>query len=849
MASNKNIFFATNPAHITDALWHLIDTSGVALQDILIFLPSRRAIRTVEKMLVKKHGHAVILPHLVPLGTGVDDADEYEPSKPDIISNTERVVLLARLLSADKNIKNISTALPIARDLIRMTDYLENEGIDFSTIDWADSVDEKYAEHFQDKAKILSILSEQMPAIIGHRQTTTQMRNADIRAWIDVLNKENCRYKLVVVCGSTASVPATADLMAAIAKLPFGKIILSGKIGGRESDFVLPTNPYCSEYAFLNRIEYKLEEIQPIDVGSSETIDFMNASFGNDPRKPDNPSAVSHCYLVECDHESVEALAVAEIAQDAIKEHKSVLVITPDAAANQRIATAFDAYGINADFSSGHPATMHAVGRAILNLFDKWIEKNPNEYTELYDASNHDLFNMVVDLVDTHHDIWFPSFNSTDENAIPIWMAIKELSDALQNNGIVLSLADARAFIFDTLSGVVMRVRPTQDTPVCVLGTIESRMQSADVVIMTGLNDGMFPARGYENAWLPLGVSERIGLPSPDRKVSLMSLDFMNLSCCARVYWLRSKISGDVKNIESRFISRVTARGGMFDKSFGEKLVSKIHSQDNVPPKPLNYDAPTPPPDWSEVYVTELEKLIHNPYVFYVGHILRLNHQDDYWETPDGRKFGTLVHDVARVAEPGVTPEILVSSLDTAAKKLLGNEGTLFKFWHKRFVDFAPKLAEEINENPNAQREVKGSVDIPVGDNGATRRVSACADRVWDGVVMDIKTGALPTESQLKQGNVPQLPIEAYILQSGGFDIPTTALSQTPVIKFLQLHSSNIGYVTYNATVTAEMVSTTVEKVKGLFNMYTAGNAPYEYHENSNKKYKIFDDLARVDDL
>ena len=74
----------------------------------------------------------------------------------------------------------------------------------------------------------------------------TQQRNDDIRSWIKKLDEYDC----VVVCGSTASVPATADLMCAVANNANGKIILSGKISGRPEDFELDTNPYNSECKF-----------------------------------------------------------------------------------------------------------------------------------------------------------------------------------------------------------------------------------------------------------------------------------------------------------------------------------------------------------------------------------------------------------------------------------------------------------------------------------------------------------------------------------------------------------------------------------------------------------------------
>lgn len=46
------------------------------------------------------------------------------------------------------------------------------------------------------------------------------------------------------------------------------------------------------------------------------------------------------------------------------------------------------------------------------------------------------------------------------------------------------------------------------------MGTIESRMQTADVIILTGLNEGMFPGLGYENAWLPRDIAKnRFAVP------------------------------------------------------------------------------------------------------------------------------------------------------------------------------------------------------------------------------------------------------------------------------------------------------------------------------------------------
>ena len=816
---------------MADALWRVMCDAGVDVCDMLIFLPSRRAVRTVEKMIAGRLGGCAILPTLVPLGSGVDDVEEDDVFKPDVISNTERVVVLAKLLAADASIGNISSALPVARDLVRMQDYLENEGVDASDINWTDLVDEKYANHFQNKAKIMNVLSEFMPIYANGRITSTMARNRDIRAWIDCLDK----YKLVVVCASTASVPATSDLMVEIAKKSHGRIILSGKISGRDIDFELDTNPYNSEYKFLKRLNLSANDVIPIDVGDvSNVIDFMNYAFGNDCAITDVNCDLSNCHLIECPREAVEADVVAEIVQRSVADNKSVLVITPDAAGNQRIANALGARGLNADFSGGMSGTMTVTGRAILNILDSWIDADVNIFDRFYCECNFNLFDTIAKIVDEYKSEFTPGFEPDDPVSIQIWNAIKDLSDVLMRADVRLSLFDARALIADAIGTVSVRGQMNDSADVVVLGTIESRMQTADVVILTGLNEGMFPSRGYENAWLPRNLADKIGLPSADRKVSLQSLDFMNLSCGTQVYWMRSLVSGGVQTMESRFISRVIARRGVFDKNI--QILNDVLAYDDVPPCPLDTSVPTPPPDWSDVYVTELELLIHNPYAFYVRHILRLYVMDDYWTLPDARKFGDLVHKVIE-ENSGKSADVLVREMDRRALEILGPDSIVFHFWHKRFLEIAPIVVSELSRMQNMHSEIPGAVKI------AGRTVRARADGVWNEGVMDIKTGSAPSKSQLEQGNMPQLPLEAYMLQSGGFSgfTPVTR----PLMRFLQLKNSDVRIIEYDSDTTQQMINAAVDKVTTLFNIYSAGGAGYEYHDTSEQKYHQYDDLAR----
>ncbi len=830
MKKNKSIFCASNPAKLPDALWEVIRDDIGALSDLIIFLPSRRAVRTVEKMIVDKIGNAAVLPKLVALGEGVDDPDmEPDISGDDIVSNFERVIVLAKMLSGDPNVRTISNALPLASDMVRMQDYIENEGA--GHVDWTSLVDEKYAAHFQKKAEFLTLADSVLPKIFPNKITVTQKRNADIRDWIDYLKNHKSK---VIVCGSTASVPASADLMAHVANMPNGYIILPGKIPGHEN-VTGDCDPYASELKFLEKIGAMPGDIRIIDTGTSAT-EFLNAAFSNsgnfDPKLP-----VPNSQLIECNRESEEAECVAEIAARAVDDNKSVLVITPDAAGNQRIAAAFARRNLSADFSGGVSGAMTPIGRAILNWIDDLLEAKDKK------PEIDNLFETIVSAIETNFDLMSPKFE-IDDIAGSVLDAIKQASDVISRNGIVLNLADARAVIANAISGVSVRPPMNDNAKISVLGTIESRMQTADVVILTGLNEGMFPSRGYENAWLPRMVAEKIGLPPADRKVSLMAMDFMNLSCAQNVYWLRSRTAGSSQTTESRFLSRVAVANQSTASNQRSKILDNVRARDNVQYDRMDYSPPAPPADQSDVYVTELELLIHNPYAFYCRHILRLRPKNDYWAEPDARDFGNLVHKV--IEESGIgnqklSIDGLVEQLDEKAKTILEPGSVIFHFWHKRFVEIAPAIVSLFQESGIRNQRIEIGLDTII----AGRKARARADMVYDKlisdscktipVVLDIKTGAAPNKSQLEQGNMPQLPLEAHMIGA-------------TVIQFLQLQNNNVKLIEYSGELAQSMINASLDKVSQLFGRYSKDYEPYEYYETSDPKYQVYDDFARVDD-
>ncbi len=907
----NNIYNVSNPSEILNILWDRIKSYSDDFSKLLLFLPSRRAIRSFEMLIVKNIGHAVVLPNMVPLGTGVDNEEET-----DVLSNQERVIKLASILTSVPYIKTISAALPLAHDFVAMQDYLENEGIDIKTIDWDevfnmnDSTDTATQNTKKAKAELLKIMTNFLDGISvksvdeytsiqdyvektnedtsdinwndvfnsaksellkgmtkqNMLKTQTQTRNENILLWKEKIKN----YEKVIVCGSTASVPVTADLMEYIAHCDNGEIILSGKISGQKSDLERDTNPYYAEYKFLKKLG--MEPTDVITLGKeNKYIDFYNEAFGNTCEqtqpKPDNFT------YVECNRENQEAALALQLAIDTIKsdKNKTVLIVTPDKVANQRIRTEVENYNsqqndkdkIAVDFSAGISGNMTGLGRALLNLIDDFINDKNEPFDKLFQEYDLDLYEMLTDFVENHFDKGFkdyeirPNISCESKDDFPIWHSIKNMSDILKgfykdlsDVGIYLTVYDIRAFLEDAIQTVSVRYPCPKNCRISVLGTIEARMQTADVVILTGLNEDMFPALGYQSFWIPKSAAEKIGMPSQNKKVSLMALDFMTLSCAPKVYWLRTKQSDGRMNLESRFISRV--RVYMDDIKSKTDLLNLVDCHDDVIYNPI-VDAAVPKKiDNSDVFVTELRTLLNNPYAFYVKHILKLKPQDEYWAIPDQRHFGNIVHDIIE-NHLGESEEDLIKLMDEQVEDIKKEYPVLYGFWHERFVEIAnyvSGLATNIKDNiMNAKIETQGSAEVEFGD-GKKRTICAKADIVWPEGVMDIKTGNIPDNSAFKKGDDPQVPMEGYILQKNGFKEVESNPDVIPALQFLQLKKHREQIVSFEEGESKKLIEVCVKRVQDAFEKYSQAGVEYEYENKDGKhnKFSDCDDFARRED-
>ncbi|WP_373866722.1 double-strand break repair protein AddB [Methylobacterium oxalidis] len=225
----------------------------MALAAVTVYLPTRRAARALGTVLAERLGEAALLPRMIPLG----EADEAEldlaanpllENGPDALNPSmpplERRLILARLVQAwaetvDRKLLPIdddvpflvpsspSDAVGLAGDLERLMDALTVEGLPWSEI--GSAVEAEYSQYFGLTLDFVRIAAENWPRILAERGLSDPVSRARrlVLAEAERLVRERPADP-VVVAGSTGSVPATARLIAAVAALPRGAVVLPG---------------------------------------------------------------------------------------------------------------------------------------------------------------------------------------------------------------------------------------------------------------------------------------------------------------------------------------------------------------------------------------------------------------------------------------------------------------------------------------------------------------------------------------------------------------------------------------------------------------------------------------------
>ncbi|MGR3712845.1 MAG: double-strand break repair protein AddB, partial [Shimia sp.] len=195
---------------------------------------------------------------------------------------------------------------------------------------------------------------------------------------------------------------------------------------------------------------------------------------------------------------------------------------------------------------------------------------------------------------------------------------------------------------------------------ILVWGTLEARVQGADLVILGGLNEGSWPEAPSPDPWLNRKMRHDAGLLLPERRIGLSAHDFQQAVCASEVWITRAIRTDEAETVPSRWVNRLlNLLGGLPEQNGPEALadmrargqiwIDHIRALETFPETPAAQRPSPVPPSAAQprkLSVTEIKRLIRDPYAIYAKHVLRLRPMDPLMRTPDALLRGIIVHEI-----------------------------------------------------------------------------------------------------------------------------------------------------------------------------------------------------------
>ncbi len=434
-------------------------------------------------------------------------------------------------------------------------------------------------------------------------------------------------------------------------------------------------------------------------------------------------------------------------------------------------------------------------GKAYAGILDR-LEPAFGGFAQVMENGRHEL----ATLVQLHRSACESICHDPLSEMLPLWAgeagevadeAFSLLIEAASGVQIQLSGMEYAAFIRVILEAVSVRPHFGRHPRLSILGPLEARLQRADLMILGGLNEGVWPPVTDPGPWLNRPMRRELGMSQPERRIGLSAHDFAQSAAAPEVLLTRSEKSGGTPTTPSRWLTRLSILvegAGFSDKFLDHRLLELARTLDQPPNLPRSVTAPAPtPPVFArprEIPVTDVELWVRDPYALYAKRILRLRKLKALDEAPSAADRGSVIHKALEKfvqAYPTTLPDevesrrILLESGRVAFGDMLERPGVK-SFWWPRFERAAAWFLNwEVERRKRLVRvysEQTGSITFNAP--GGPFRLTAKADRIevltGDRVaIADYKTGTPPSNKQVEQGFSSQLTLEGAIALHEGF--------------------------------------------------------------------------------
>jgi len=323
-----------------------------------------------------------------------------------------------------------------------------------------------------------------------------------------------------------------------------------------------------------------------------------------------------------------------------------------------------------------------------------------------------------------------------------------------------------------------------------ILGPLEARLLDADLVLLAGLDESVWPPQVDTGAFLNRSMRRQLGLTPPERRIGQSAHDFVMAFGASSVVVSRAAKRNGSPTVASRFLTRLRALAGPALEpalTRGAGYVRMAEALD-TPNETREIARPEPRPPVhlrpTQLSVTRIETLRRDPYSIYAERILQLAPLQPLGVEIGAREMGTAIHEAlaafTRLYPRGELPADARIQLMQLARQQLApflDDPSFRAFaWPRIEAGLDHALDFEAERRTLGVRifiEERGEwrFDLP---DGSPFCLTAYADRIeidpaGDAAVFDYKTGVPPTRPVVAAGFAPQLTLEAAMITAGAF--------------------------------------------------------------------------------
>jgi ATP-dependent helicase/nuclease subunit B len=375
----------------------------LALSKMTVLLPNRRAARALSEAFLRQAGGGgaipgggLLLPRLLPIGEPDEESQSIAEAGmpgldaaeiPPAIGDLRRRMLLARLihhspqarLGGDGGAIAFDQAVRLAAELARLIDQVETERLDFTKVKDLAPPDNVY---WQMTVQFLDLVQQNWPAILAAEGVIDPPTRRNI-----LLERQCALWRArppqdpVIAAGSTGSVPASADLIALVAGLPEGMVVLPGLDRAAEG----PTwqqiaadqsHPQFGLAQLLARLETEPQEVAVwssdgfsgapplrarivadalLPAAATESWDQRAGHLAATAGEHAVEQAWRDVARIDCATEQEEAGVIALLLREAVERPapERAALVTPDRGLARRVKAELRRWGIVIDDSAG----------------------------------------------------------------------------------------------------------------------------------------------------------------------------------------------------------------------------------------------------------------------------------------------------------------------------------------------------------------------------------------------------------------------------------------------------------------------------------------------------------------